>query len=901
MSDNFSSRSMILRTPPSSGRHPPLSPLRIRSSIRRARTPSERSRGQDSSPLHYWNYQRLLDGKHTTKGLEAEIREARRRLQTKTLLKRHQSIPKEPASERRVIFVTHTLPYEVHKREDGTFRLVEPLQRPPQALLTGHEVWTVGMPTIRSPDGKIRYCDYSTELAEFLMNCGQRLIPVFLEQTNNGCLAMVELFHLFHYIAPPMDSGFRTTVEDWKEFKEMNRQFALRVESILMTVGEDLVWIHDYPLMLLPRILRKKFPALHIAFSFRSVFPSSEVYRILPSREELLRGVLSANLITFHNFQYVRHFQTTCTRVLGIECSTAGIEAHPDAGGTGTKLVTIPMGIDPLPYVDCLRSDETQRKIQKLRHSFGNRQVILGVDLLEERKGIPHKLLAFNKFLQNNPEWANKCVFLQIVVPGDDPTADADARMNLLQLIHQMAGEINSKFGSFGLVPVHFLDQRVAPQDLVPVFAIASVALCTSLRDVLSMTAFEYLVCNGCQPQQSASSSETSPGVLILSEFAGTAQSLRAAALCVNPWNTTEYADAISEALSMSKEEMAARAAYGYSYVMKYTQQRWVNDVMEEFDEVVADDSCNTALRPPPRLNHEQVVTSFQHARKRLIVLGFSGTLMPRDRYFNPNVLSSSRLPDVMLANLYSLTMDENTDIVVVSSVSRSLLARALDGVPCWIIAEGGVSFRSAETEEWCGSADHLDTSWMNAVEQVFEYFGDRTPGAFIHKTSCTIAWHFRDNPCGQSGDYGAIQSKELLIHLWAGPLLNAPAETVVGDNSVEVRPVDVSKASQLEYVLEQLPLNAENEGYDMVFCAGDFVVRDEDIFQTVRRVTRKKDFIQDGDDRGWASGECEHFFSGTVGRKNSRAMFHLVDTEDVGFLLAKFAWALSRSAPARD
>lgn len=899
------------------GRFPTLSPMRIPSSVRRSRTPNERTRSQErpldvsdterdgiqhsSSPSQPWTYKRVLNERSqfrsTTKVFEAEIREARRRLQSIIPKQRRMHVPKDDDLDRRVIFVTHTLPYEVQQLEDGSFRLVDPLQRPPQALVKGHEVWTIGMPTIRSPEGKIQYCEYSEELVEFLMNCGRNIVPVFLDpDKNKGCVALVELFQLFHYIAPPLDSGFRTSVDDWKELEEMSRQFALRVESVLME--GDLIWIHDYPLMLLPRMLRKKIPSLHIAFSFRSVFPSSEVYRILPRREALLRGVLSANLITFHSFQYVRHFQTACTRLLGIECSTSGIEAHPDAGGTGTRLVTIPMGIDPRPYVDCLTSEETQRKIGKLLQSFGNRKVILGVDLLEERKGIPHKLLAFNKFLQQHPEWAPKCVFLQIVIPGDDPTADPEARKNLLQLIHQMAGEINSRFGSFGLVPVHFLDQCIAPEDLVPVFAIASVALCTSLRDVLSMTAFEYLVCNGCQPQQSGSAVvETTPGVLILSEFAGTAHSLRAAALCVNPWNTIEYADAISEAFFMSKEEIATRASYGYSYVMKYTQQRWVNDVMEEIDEIVADDSCNAALRPPPLLNHEEVVSSFQHAGKRLIVLGFSGTLMPRDRYFNPNVLSSSRLPDIMLANLYSLSMDDNTDVIVVSSVSRSLLARALHGVPCWIIAEGGVSYRLAETEEWCGSADHLDTTWMDSVEEVFEYFGDRTPGAFIHKTSCTIAWHFRDTPCGQSGDYGSIQSKELLIHLWAGPLLNAPAETVVGANSVEVRPVDVSKANQLENVIGSLlPLNAENEGYEMIFCAGDFVVRDEDIFQTVRRVARRRG--QSPGDGGWmADADGENFFTATVGRKNSRAMFHLVDTDDVCFLLAKFAWALSRSA----
>lgn len=828
---------------------------------------------------------------------ELEIREAKRRLQS--------VIPKQKRSKsrdfgdaaRRVIIITYTLPY-ILERVNEEYTLTYPLQRPPQDLLKGQEVWTVGIPTIRSADGAVSFCEFSDDLVQFLVNSGKNLIPVFPDADPGG-IALQEIFQLFNYTTPQLDSGFRTTVEDWKEFERLNSKFAATVKTIL--VDNDLVWILDYHLMLLPRLLRKTFLTLPIAFSFRCVFPSSELYRILPRREDLLRGVLSSNLITFHNFQYTRHFQTACTRLLGIECSVSGIEAHPEEDTTGTKLSAIPMGIDPYPYSECMTTEETQLAIAKLRKTFGERKVILGIDLLEERKGIPHKLLAFNKFLTRNPEWAEKCVFLQVVVSGDEPSSsqDQEARSSQLLVIHRMAGEINSRFGTFGLVPIHFLDKRLTPQELIPAFAVACIALCTSLRDVLSMTAFEYLACNGCQRKDNSDEPWT-PGVLILSEFTGTAQSLRAAALFVNPWNTVEFADAIAEAFVMSQEEVATRMTYGYNHVMKYTQQRWVNDVMEEIDEILSDESTITALRVPPRLDHAQVIDTFREAGRRLLVLGFSGTLMPRDRYFNPNVIASSRLPDVTLANLESLAADENTDVIVVSSVSRVLLEHALAGIPCWIIAEGGVSFRAADTEEWQGTADHVDTSWMDSVEEVFQYFGDRTPGAFIHKTSCTIAWHFRSGGIGLSGDYGSIQSKELLIHLWSGPLLNAPAETVVGANSVEVRPVDVSKANQLEHILtDQIPWNREGEdgGYDMVFCAGDFVVRDEDIFQTIRKCVRRRGFFPTDDTKGFDGDHTGHF-TATVGRKKSHAMYHLVDYEEVEFLLAKLAWARQTARP---
>jgi trehalose-6-phosphate synthase len=228
-------------------------------------------------------------------------------------------------------------------------------------------------------------------------------------------IKLIKLFPQIKFIVKIQGS---LETSDWIAYRNSQQDYANVCLKVMEDESADYIWVNDYQLMLVPQLLKKTKPQAPVGFYLHSVFPSSEIYRIFPFREELLTGVLAANVIGFHSFQYIRHFQTACTRILGVECSRNTVSASHYAsfqyGNSDTKLCAIQKGLDLEAYEQCLKEDETQAKIDELRLTFGHRKVILGVDLLEERKGIPHKFLAFNKFLQTYPEWAHNCVFLQI-------------------------------------------------------------------------------------------------------------------------------------------------------------------------------------------------------------------------------------------------------------------------------------------------------------------------------------------------------------------------------------------------------------------------------------------------------------------------------------------------------
>ncbi|CAK0859664.1 unnamed protein product [Prorocentrum cordatum] len=661
------------------------------------------------------------------------------------------------------------------------------------------EVVLVGAPVVRRSCDRnlVQVMDYmkDDELDDFLRTTMQ-VVPAF-PPPGRDRFADSAIFPLFHYSPPSLETGLG--VYDWEGYEIVNA--AYRDAVLKEHMRGDLVWINDYPLMLLPKMLRTQRPDIAIGFYMHCVFPSSELYRILPQREELLRGILSSNIIGFHNFQYVRRFLTSCTRVLGLECSANSIEACEDAGGTCTKVLSVPLGIHIQPFQAVLNQKETILRVQQIKDSFKGLQILAAVDRLEEKKGIPHKIMAFHKFLQRDPAWAHACVFVQIVVLREEASEDesgelSDEKQGLLQQVYQMAGEVNSKFGSIGHLPFHFLYQSFKKVDVAALLSVADVFVDTPLRDTLSQPAHEYLYC-----QQ-----EKDCGVLIMSEFSGSAQSLRAAAISVNPWDTVGFADAFQEALEMDEENRQELHRYGYKYVTEYTLSHWAMNFLEEL-QTAEHETESERLQIPPPLDHDLPVTAWRKAKRRLVVLGFNGTLLPRGSNTHAKILP--KLPSVLRGNLQVIAQDPHTEVIVVSGYSRSTLAQALSGVPCWIIAEGGVCHRKPGEDEFVSALDETDLEWRGPVREIMEYFAARTPGSNVVETSSSVSWHYQKT----LGDHAALQSKDLLIHLWAGPLLSAPAEVVMGNESVSVRPTGVTKAPQLESIIQQICFQATEDG----------------------------------------------------------------------------------------
>lgn len=412
-------------------------------------------------------------------------------------------------------------------------------------------------------------------------------IPVFVDDEladrhYNGFSNSI-LWPLFHY--HPGEITFDESA--WAAYREVNRLFAREVVKDVQ--DGDLVWVHDYHLMLLPEMLREEIGQskknVKIGFFLHTPFPSSEIYRILPVREQLLLGVLECDLIGFHTYDYARHFLSSCSRILSTPTTPNGV----DWNGKFVTVGAFPIGIDPEKFVEGLKKPSVQNRIATLKRKFEGVKLIVGVDRLDYIKGVPQKLHALEVFLTEHPEWIGKIVLVQVAVPSRQ---DVEEYQNLRAVVNELVGRINGKFGTIEFMPIHFLHQSVTFEELTALYAVSDVCLVSSTRDGMNLVSYEYIA-----------TQRERHGVMILSEFTGAAQSLNGS-LIVNPWNTEELANAIHDAVTMSPEQRQANFRKLERYVFKYTSAWWGQSFVAELTRISAGEesksqksSAKTALR----------------------------------------------------------------------------------------------------------------------------------------------------------------------------------------------------------------------------------------------------------------------------------------------------------------
>ncbi|WWC85473.1 alpha,alpha-trehalose-phosphate synthase [UDP-forming] 1 [Kwoniella dendrophila CBS 6074] len=302
---------------------------------------------------------------------------------------------------------------------------------------------------------------------------------------------------------------------------------------------------------------------IRIGFFLHTPFPSSEIYRVLPVRREILLGVLQCDLIGFHTYDYARHFLSSCTRILGLQTQPNGIEFE----GRYAQVGTYPIGIEPMQFVEGLQQEKVQNRLKALETRFQGCKVIIGVDRLDYIKGIPQKLHALEVFLTQHPEWIGKVVLVQLAIPSRQ---DVEEYQNLRACVNELVGRINGRFGTVEFMPIHFLHKSVPFEELTAMYALADACLVTSTRDGMNLVAYEYI-----------SSQSKRHGSMVLSEFAGAAQSLNGSIL-INPWDVQSTADAIHAALEMGPEQRKSNWEKLFNYVSKYTAEAWGTTFVNE-------------------------------------------------------------------------------------------------------------------------------------------------------------------------------------------------------------------------------------------------------------------------------------------------------------------------------
>ncbi|KAH1222949.1 Alpha,alpha-trehalose-phosphate synthase [UDP-forming] 1 [Glycine max] len=632
----------------------------------------------------------------------------------------------------------------------------------------------------------------------------KRCIPVFLDeeivhQYYNGYCNNI-LWPLFHYLGLPQEDRLATTRSFQSQFEAYQKANQMFADVVNKHYEEgDVVWCHDYHLMFLPQCLKNYNHKMKVGWFLHTPFPSSEIHRTLPSRSELLHAVLAADLVGFHTYDYARHFVSACTRILGLEGTPEGVENQ----GKLTRVAAFPIGIDSERFIRALDLPQVKDHIKKLQERFNGRKVMLGVDRLDMIKGIPQKILAFEKFLEENPGWHDKVVLLQIAVPT---RTDVPEYQKLTSQVHEIVGRINGRFGTLTAVPIHHLDRSLDFHALCALYAITDVALVTSLRDGMNLVSYEFVACQ-----------DKKKGVLILSEFAGAAQSLGAGAILVNPWNITEVATAISKALNMPSAEREKRHKHNYEHVKTHTAQEWAETFVSELNDTVVEAQIRTN-QVPPRLPTETAVECYLQSNNRLLILGFNGTLTePIEREGDRFKERELTVHPELKQPLAELCSDPKTTVVNFKEYD------------IWLAAENGMFLNPSKGEWMTTMPEQLNMEWVDSVKHVFDYFTDRTPRSYFEEREASLVWSYRHADV----EFGRLQARDMLQHLWTGPISNASVEVVQGSRSVEVRAANVTKGAAIDRILgEIVHSKSMTTPIDYVLCIGHFLTKqDEDIY----------------------------------------------------------------------
>jgi len=543
------------------------------------------------------------------------------------------------------------------------------------------------------------------------MNCH----PVFLTpyDVENFYYGMCNktIWPLFHYFT-------QYTVYDdtfWKSYVRVNEQFCK--EIVKLANPQDEIWIHDYQLMLLPKILREKIPEATIGFFLHIPFPSSEVFRLLPYRTEIIEGILGADLIGFHTHDYVHHFTQTVRRLLGFEYSLGKISA----GNRTIKADAFPMGIDYERYHRAVNDIHIQKELRKLKKKMANRKIILSVDRLDYTKGIQERLEAFDIFLERYPKYRKKVTLVLVAVPSRTRVSHY---ASLKRRVDELISRINGKYGDIGWMPIWYLYRFLNFQKLVPLYIIADVALTTPLRDGMNLIAKEFIA-----------SKVDKRGVLILSEMAGATQEL-GEALTVNPNNKEEIAEAIKQALTMSEKEQKRRNEIMQQRLRRYNVERWANDFMDRLHDIkrIQRHVCMRELSEDIK---KRLLHDFSESKHRLFLLDYDGTLVSFAK--DPE---DARPDTDIFRVLKNISSDSRNEVVIVSGRQRNTLDKWFNGLDIGLIAEHGV-WTKMKKGKW-RIVESLDNEWKEQIRPTLERYVDRTPGSFIEEKEFSLVWHYR-------------------------------------------------------------------------------------------------------------------------------------------------------------
>lgn len=614
------------------------------------------------------------------------------------------------------------------------------------------------------------------------------------------------LWPAFHYMINEPGDGKEENAW-WYDYVKFNEAYASKIKKIAKP--GDIIWIHDYYLLLLPQLLRMELKDVYICHFLHVPFPSSEYFRCLPKRKILLDGMLGANQLGFQSYSFARHFISCCSRVNGYETTPTQVTVH----SFHSNVVTLPLGIDVKTLEEEAFTPQIEEKIMALKTLNKNRKIIIGRDRLDSVRGVVQKLEAFELFLDIYPEWRDKVVLIQVsFTPAFHST-------KLEKKVNDIIASINRKYSSLDYSPVLHYNMRVTKNEYMALLRVADLCLITSVRDGMNTTALEYIVCQKqkCSP-------------LILSEFSGTTTVLQDS-IQVNPWDAVGVANAINESLLLSPDRKQTIQYKLYKSVVQNTNKDWTNKVITTLLEFI---KTQAGFEGTPYLNRPLLLKNYQQAERRLFLFDYDGTLTPI--VSDPNAAIPSARLKVLLAGLVK---DPKNEVWLISGRDQAFLEKwiGVNHPEVGLSAEHGCFMKKAKSGQWFNLAESFDMSWQNIVEEVFSKYSEKTPGAFTEKKKVALTWHYRKSD-PVLGAFQAENCRQELIEKLHGKY---DVEVMTGKANLEVRPKFVNKGEIVRrLILCKDPISQTKkealEIPDFALCLGDDTT-DEDMFKAMNEI----------------------------------------------------------------
>ncbi|MGV0790287.1 alpha,alpha-trehalose-phosphate synthase (UDP-forming) [Mycolicibacterium sp. XJ1819] len=468
---------------------------------------------------------------------------------------------KAVSGESDFVVVANRLPIDMERLPDGTTTW----KRSPGGLVTALE------PLLRRQRGAwIGWPGVPDAGSEPIEQEDMRLHPVDLSAQDVAeyyeGFSNATLWPLYHdVIVKPIYHR-----EWWDAYVDVNRRFA---EATAKSAAQGAtVWVQDYQLQLVPKMLRTLRPDLTIGFFLHIPFPPVELFMQLPWRTEIVEGLLGADLVGFHLPGGAQNFLILSRRLAGAETSRANVGVRSRFGevrfGSRTvKVGAFPISIDSADLDRKSRSRAIRQRAQEIRHELGNpRKVLLGVDRLDYTKGIDVRLKAFSELLAEDRAGRDDTVLVQLATPSRERV---ESYIAMREDIERQVGHINGEYAEVGHSIVHYLHRPIPREDLIAFFVAADVMLVTPLRDGMNLVAKEYVACRS-----------DLGGALVLSEFTGAAAELRQAYL-TNPHNLEGVKDAIEAALNQTPEEGRRRMRALRRQVLAHDVDLWARSFLD--------------------------------------------------------------------------------------------------------------------------------------------------------------------------------------------------------------------------------------------------------------------------------------------------------------------------------